>query len=88
MVVFFVFQYFSLDDVSGEFLLMNCLSRYNLYIFIASGHIAVPPILALHDSYICEAGDGDKLESLCGTVQELDLTKNCITDWGEVKKLV
>ncbi|XP_052060277.1 tubulin-specific chaperone cofactor E-like protein isoform X2 [Mytilus californianus] len=53
-----------------------------------SGHIVIPPILALHDSNICEAGDLDRLGTLCKQVQELDLTKNCIKDWNQIIEII
>jgi hypothetical protein len=55
--------------------------------FSDSGHISIPPILALHDSKITSPGDLEKIELLCKQVHELDLTKNSITDWEQVTKL-
>ena len=44
-----------------------------------------PPRLSVDNCSISEAGNEVEIESLCGRVQELDLTKNRIRDWCQVR---
>lgn len=46
--------------------------------------IALPSVLVLDNSGISSIGDTAKLKEMCPNVTELDLTKNSITNWGEV----
>ena len=47
----------------------------------------VPTRLAVDNCDIIVAGSGEDIQSLCSKVQELDLAKNRITDWLQVKLL-
>lgn len=47
-----------------------------------------PPRLSVDNCSISEAGNEVEIESLCGRVQELDLTKNRIRDWCQVFLMV
>ncbi|KAK6173526.1 hypothetical protein SNE40_016958 [Patella caerulea] len=50
--------------------------------------IAAPKILSLTDQQISAAGDVDEIQRMCTNVCELDLTKNHLTDWEEILKIV
>ena len=80
---------FCSPQVAEENLYLSSTVFYMTYknMFSDSGHISIPPILALHDSKITSPGDLGKIELLCKQVHELDLTKNSITDWEQVTKL-
>lgn len=45
----------------------------------------IPPILVFNDFGIDSAGSVDKLQQKCHNVQELDLAKNSLSQWAEVK---
>lgn len=44
----------------------------------------LPSVLVLDNSGISCIGDKTKLKEMCHNTTELDLTKNHLTDWGEV----
>ena len=52
--------------------------------FTGSGDYHVPSRLALDDCGVTEAGPTEQIESLCSKVQELDMSKNRVTDWLQV----
>ncbi|KAK3107515.1 hypothetical protein FSP39_016332 [Pinctada imbricata] len=74
------------DDDDSEFDYIQVHSKGS--IMTDSGHLFLPPILALDDCRIQTAGDQNQLLSYCNTVKELDLTKNKISDWSEVLKML
>lgn len=53
-----------------------------------TGKLHLPARLTLDNLEISKAGDGEDISGQCGHVRELDLTKNTITDWKEVYKIL
>lgn len=49
--------------------------------------LSVPTLLVLNDCDIETAGDDDQLDDKCSDVEELDLAKNKLSKWAEVRKL-
>lgn len=47
--------------------------------------LSVPTLLVLNDCDIETAGDGDQLDDKCSDVEELDLAKNKLSKWAEVR---
>ena len=60
------------------------LHRLVYVMFTGSGDYQVPSRLALDDCGVTEAGPTEQIESLCSKVQELDMSKNRVTDWLQV----
>lgn len=54
----------------------------------SSGNLKLPARLTVDGLDISTVGDEEKLAKLCENVRELDLTKNLITDWKEVFKIL
>ncbi|XP_062572446.1 tubulin-specific chaperone cofactor E-like protein isoform X2 [Saccostrea cucullata] len=50
--------------------------------------LILPPALVLDDEGINSIGDIKKLKEMCGSITELDLTKNLLTDWKDILCLI
>lgn len=52
---------------------------------VGSEEYQAPSRLAVDNCCITQAGTEEQIQSLCCKVQELDIAKNRVTDWQEVK---
>ncbi|ESO93855.1 hypothetical protein LOTGIDRAFT_104573 [Lottia gigantea] len=50
--------------------------------------LSLPKVLSLTDSHIAAAGNVEEIERMCHDVCELDLTKNALTNWEEILKIL
>ncbi|XP_052804256.1 tubulin-specific chaperone cofactor E-like protein [Mya arenaria] len=53
-----------------------------------SGDLQLPPRIVMDDKNISVVGDMKACAEMCRNVRELDLTKNLVTDWCEVFKIL
>lgn len=59
----------------------------SIFVPCKSPRALVPALLVLNDCDIATAGEKDALVAKCSGVQELDLAKNKLNDWPEVRYL-
>lgn len=57
----------------------------SIFVPCKSPRALVPALLVLNDCDIATAGEKDALVAKCSGVQELDLAKNKLNDWPEVR---
>lgn len=53
--------------------------------FVFADRLFLPSALVLSDCGITTSGDGRTIAAFCGHVVELDLSKNQLNDWVEVR---
>lgn len=68
------------------YVFLECVSiSISFFRFVFADRLFLPSALVLSDCGITTSGDGTTISAFCGHVVELDLSKNQLNDWVEVR---
>lgn len=60
-------------------------AKFVFFCLVFADRLYLPSSLVLSDCGITTAGDGSTIAAFCGHVVELDISKNQLNDWVEVR---